>query len=286
MPISSQLDERAHNVVLMANEAQNQTLFERIKHLLPQQFGDERLLGVNRRWRFYRYYSGNLYRKHLDGAWPASGIALDDGQEKYIYDAHGGGTRSKLTFIIYLNDDFEGGCTTFFTPKPGEEGTLHSRPIQPRIGSASVFPHGDCKIPLLHEGSAVTKGTKYLLRTDVVYARPETSEELKHQARLRGLARQLGGLGGFGGQGLVEEGQESSTQRPGQAGQGKSKKRVKKSSLKGKSAKREPGEADTSASGSKPQKGKALKQIKQPVSGKDRTYGKRAKKRGSMARRR
>lgn len=34
--------------------------FERIKHLLPQQFGDERLLGVNRRWRFYRYYSGNL----------------------------------------------------------------------------------------------------------------------------------------------------------------------------------------------------------------------------------
>ena len=42
------------------------------------------------------------YRKHLDGAWPASGIALDDGQEKYIYDAHGGGTRSKLTFIIYL----------------------------------------------------------------------------------------------------------------------------------------------------------------------------------------
>jgi hypothetical protein len=26
------------------------------------------------------------------------------------------------------NDDFEGGCTTFFTPKAGEEGTLHSRP--------------------------------------------------------------------------------------------------------------------------------------------------------------
>ena len=36
----------------------------------------------------------------------------------------------------------------------------------------------------------------------------ETPEELKHQARLRGLARQLGGLGGLGGQGLVEEAQE------------------------------------------------------------------------------
>lgn len=37
-----------------------------------------------------------------------------------------------------------------------------ARPIKPRVGSASVFPHGDCKIPLLHEGSAVTKGTKHL----------------------------------------------------------------------------------------------------------------------------
>jgi len=58
--------------------------------------------------------------------------------------------------------------------------------------------------------------------TKITFGIQETSEELKHQARLRGLARQLGGLGGFGGQGLVEEGQESSTQRPGQAGQGKS----------------------------------------------------------------
>ena len=36
------------------------------------------------------------------------------------------------------------------------------RPIRPRAGSASVFPHGDCPVPLLHEGSAVTKGTKPL----------------------------------------------------------------------------------------------------------------------------
>ena len=215
---------RFHSLCTSLGGVEKDLRFERIKHLLPQQFGDERLLGVNRRWRFYRYYSGNLplglkktgwkwrfstpmpyvpmpcdvftaeddfrelgknrlheilmqvphpselqqrYRKHLDGAWPASGIALDDGQEKYIYDAHGGGTRSKLTFIIYLtlgiwlcqhtmklfpqpsdaiwcsssvsslhyprmvrNDDFEGGCTTFFTPKPGEEGTLHSRPTE------------------------------------------------------------------------------------------------------------------------------------------------------------
>ena len=39
-----------------------------------------------------------------------------------------------------------------------------TRPIRPTIGSASVFPHGDCRVPLLHEGSAVTGGTKRLSR--------------------------------------------------------------------------------------------------------------------------
>lgn len=34
--------------------------FDRVKHLLPSKLGDENLLGLNRRWRFYRYYSGNL----------------------------------------------------------------------------------------------------------------------------------------------------------------------------------------------------------------------------------
>ena len=38
----------------------------------------------------------------MDGAWPASGITVENGKETYVYDAHGGGTRSKLTFIIYL----------------------------------------------------------------------------------------------------------------------------------------------------------------------------------------
>ena len=61
--------------------------------------------------------------------------------------------------------------------------------------------------------------SRYLLRTDVVYAGPETSEELKQQARLRGLARQLGGLGGGG---LVED------------GAGNKGKKVVKKKLKGK----------------------------------------------------
>lgn len=197
VPVSSPIDERAQNVVLYASDEQSEALFSRVRDLLPQEIAGQSLMGLNRRWRLYRYQEGNAYRKHLDGAWPASGMRNGaDGKREYLYDAHGGNTRSRYTFIVYLNDDFEGGATTFFVPKEGSEGTLESRPVRPRTGFATVFPHGETGVPLLHEGSPVVKGTKYLLRTDVVYTAPESSQAMKDAKRLRGLARQLGGLGG------------------------------------------------------------------------------------------
>jgi len=202
VPLTSALDERAANVVLFATEQQNDTLFSRVKDSLPQQMDGHQLFGINRRWRLYRYQEGNLYRKHLDGAWPASGVREGPrGKAEYVYDAYGGSTRSKLTFILYLNDDFEGGETTFVVPRPSEEGTLESRPVRPRIGFASVFPHGECPAPLLHEGSSVKKGCKYLLRTDVIYVSPKSLESEKEAARIRGLARQIGFMAKLGGSG-------------------------------------------------------------------------------------
>ena len=50
--------------------------FDRVKHLLPSQLGDEKLLGLNRRWRFYRYFSGNLRlgsTAGVLGCWVATG---------------------------------------------------------------------------------------------------------------------------------------------------------------------------------------------------------------------
>lgn len=194
VPLSSALDERAQNVVLLASEEQNRALFERVRPSLPAQAAGAPLLGLNRRWRLYRYEEGNKYRKHVDGAWPASGArTLPSGAEEYVYDVHGGGARSHFTFIVYLNDEFEGGATTFFVPKGAKEGTLESRPVRPRTGSATVFPHGDCPQPLLHEGSPVEKGVKYLLRTDVVYGTASSAGAAKEAARVRGLVRKLGG---------------------------------------------------------------------------------------------
>ena len=35
-----------------------------------------------------------------------------------------------------------------------------------------VFPHGESAGSLVHEGAAVTKGCKYIIRTDVLYMLP------------------------------------------------------------------------------------------------------------------
>jgi hypothetical protein len=40
---------------------------------------------------------------------------VDAATGEYIFDAFGD-RWSRLTFLVYLNDDFEGGCTTYYTP--------------------------------------------------------------------------------------------------------------------------------------------------------------------------
>ena len=75
---------------------------------------------------------------------------------------------SRLTFLIYLNDDFDGGHTTFFIPAEEHEGVLNAFPVKPSRGCVLVFPHGVCSAPL-HEGSPVLKGCKYVVRTEVEY---------------------------------------------------------------------------------------------------------------------
>ena len=57
-----------------------------------------------------------------------------------------------------LNDEIEGGETAL---------PDHEVVIRPVTGTALVFFH-----PILHEGREVTRGTKYAVRTDVMYRHP------------------------------------------------------------------------------------------------------------------
>jgi hypothetical protein len=156
----------AHAFVWCTDVPFIQTVWCRVQDLVPRVVAGGRAVGINRRWRCYRYVPGSVYRPHIDGAWPGSGV---DESGAYVYDDFQDGRTSRLTFLIYLNDDFNGGCTTFFTPSVKEHGVLDARGVRPRQCAALVFPHGDTIGALLHEGSPVEQGAKYVVRTDVLY---------------------------------------------------------------------------------------------------------------------
>lgn len=71
-----------------------------------------------------------------------------------------------LTFMVYLNDDFEGGATSFSQVDYGVPSIGDMLRITPVKGMALLSQH-----PILHRGDAVTAGRKYVLRTDVMYGR-------------------------------------------------------------------------------------------------------------------
>jgi prolyl 4-hydroxylase len=116
--------------------------WNRANDLLVQEWFDWKLVGLNERFRFYRYDIGQRFAPHSDGHFERAN-----------------GERSHFTFMVYLNDGFEGGATAFHQSRP-------SLLITPERGMALVFYHRQ-----LHEGMPVVKGRKYVLRTDVMYRR-------------------------------------------------------------------------------------------------------------------
>ena len=105
----------------------------------PDSFRGDALVGANPRLRVYRYRPGQRHGTHWD-----TEVELD-----------GGATVSRLTLVIYLNADFEGGQTRF----PELEVSVSAQQ-----GRALWFQHR-----VLHEACAVEAGAKYVLRTDLLY---------------------------------------------------------------------------------------------------------------------
>lgn len=159
----------AHNLYWLADEVFLERFIKRFLHLVPQEIHGGKVKGINPRFRVYRYVPGAIYRPHIDGAWPRSGIDPKTGE--YLYDSSPPDAPewSRLTLLIYLNDGFDGGCTTFFVPS-GTVGTMDAFPVKPIAGCALAFPHGSSIGSLLHEGSPVgIGGAKYVIRTEILY---------------------------------------------------------------------------------------------------------------------
>ncbi|AKT40688.1 2OG-Fe(II) oxygenase [Chondromyces crocatus] len=143
------VDKRIRNNLLavLRKPAISEELYRRVLPHVPRQMKAEvhgrslvpmEVVGVHVPARIYRYDVGQHFGLHQD--------------QSYFRDD---GAKSLLTLMVYLNEGFEGGATTF----PEQQRT-----IVPRTGTALLFQH-----MVLHAGESVTRGTKYVLRSDVLY---------------------------------------------------------------------------------------------------------------------
>lgn len=120
--------------------------------------------------RVLRYGAGESYAEHIDYKQTCTDV-LEDGSRCVL--------QSVYTLLIYLNDDFRGGQTGYW---PNHKG-IHCRFLRTvEKQHASVKKHQVTVTPetglavlqdqnILHEGLPPTKGTKYILRTDVIFER-------------------------------------------------------------------------------------------------------------------
>lgn len=127
---------RNNNRVLYTNPHLANQIWKRLEHFAPGKIGNSKATGLNELFRFYKYQSGQEFKRHRDQSYIRNEIEA-----------------SYYTFMIYLNDNYEGGETIF-----------DNLIIQPKQGMALIFLHD-----LEHEGSPVKQGTKYVLRTDIMF---------------------------------------------------------------------------------------------------------------------
>ncbi|KAL7542240.1 hypothetical protein ACHAXR_011626 [Thalassiosira sp. AJA248-18] len=161
------------------------------------------LKGINRRFRIYRYApdKNERFAPHIDAGFPPGGVSLDDNDDHdgtpfLHWDAShqypsASEVVSRLTVLMYLNEDFSGGHTKFYEPmaernNANDEGAVIAS-VKPRVGSILVFPQAVSESAVeraryqwpLHEGSPVTSGDrpKYVIRTDVLFETVVNNEE-------------------------------------------------------------------------------------------------------------
>lgn len=114
--------------------------WDKLKSFCPEQLDDTIAVGLNEQFRFYKYENNQRFKRHVDGRFKRNELE-----------------ESRITFMIYLNEQFDGGETAF-----------DEISIIPKTGDALLFIH-----EVKHEGCPVKSGIKYALRSDVMYRKYE-----------------------------------------------------------------------------------------------------------------
>ncbi len=136
--LDQNLDSRNNFVVFLDSQELADLIYHQLKPVLDLT-NDESYAhkGIHNNLRVYKYLPGQEFKRHRDGA------TIISDTEKSIY-----------SLLIYLNDDFLGGKTTF--------DNCEIKPVQGRV---TFFPHS-----LLHSGEMVTQGTKFILLGNIVFS--------------------------------------------------------------------------------------------------------------------
>ncbi|KAF9433336.1 hypothetical protein BGZ76_009600 [Entomortierella beljakovae] len=127
-------------------------LWTRIKHHVPAIYKNRPVIGMNERLRFLKYGPGDQFRAHMDGEYRRT---------------DGSGHVTKITVQFYLNQDCQGGATSFLEERMAasdDDDAARKLAVNPKTGQVLVFQHD-----LVHEGSKVTQGMKYVIRSDILY---------------------------------------------------------------------------------------------------------------------
>ena len=162
-----------HNATWIADDHTNQAIWDRCESSFSaddRKVHGKKALGLNARYRFYRYAQGDYFAPHTDGSWPGSRMV--DG--KLITNAYED-RWSMLTVLLFLTQEFEGGATRFFVSrvnptKPARsDDDVATIDIRTPLGGALCFPHGTHPLHCMHASEPITSGLKYIIRSDILF---------------------------------------------------------------------------------------------------------------------
>ncbi len=152
------------NITWVVDDLTHDIIWNRCKDYMidnKEIFYGKKTLGINKRFRFYKYSEGDFFKLHSDGSWPGSRVVNKELITDFYKDRY-----SQMTFLILLSEDFQGGETQFIVNKNGEKELVNIRTPK---GGVLCFPHGLHPLHCLHSSNTITSGIKYIIRTDVLF---------------------------------------------------------------------------------------------------------------------
>jgi prolyl 4-hydroxylase len=130
---------KSSRIIITDNKLAND-LYERINDHIPVSFKGYNFSHINPYFRFLKYTKGDEFKPHTDGEYRE------------------GNKVSKFTILIYLNDEYKGGYTSIYS----NENWFS---IVPKYGKVIIQDQS-----ILHAVFPLQEGTKYVIRTDIMYS--------------------------------------------------------------------------------------------------------------------